>query len=117
LAVAGISPVHAAGASDLALRNINTDAFEVYDIADNQWPTARNSQKRLSEFHRIRAHRSSRSPRPFTNTPKWISSRGARSKNDANTAASPIACVTGSKDLVLGPYLELFACETNANRN
>src|SRR5262249_58262342 len=27
---------HAAGASDLVLRNINTGAFEVYDIAINQ---------------------------------------------------------------------------------
>jgi hypothetical protein len=28
--------VHAAGASDLVLRNVNTGAFEVYDIASNQ---------------------------------------------------------------------------------
>jgi len=28
---AGIAPVHAAGASDLVLRNVNTGAFEVYD--------------------------------------------------------------------------------------
>jgi hypothetical protein len=27
--------VHAAGASDLVLRNVNTGAFEVYDIAGN----------------------------------------------------------------------------------
>ena len=33
---AGIAPVHAAGASDLVLRNVNTGAFEVYDIAGNQ---------------------------------------------------------------------------------
>ena len=33
---AGIAPVHAAGASDLVLRNVNTGAFEVYDIANNQ---------------------------------------------------------------------------------
>ena len=33
---AGIAPVHAAGASDLVLRNANTGAFEVYDIANNQ---------------------------------------------------------------------------------
>jgi hypothetical protein len=32
LAVAGIAPIHAAGASDLVLRNVNTGAFEVYDI-------------------------------------------------------------------------------------
>jgi len=32
---AGIAPVHAAGASDLVLRNVNTGAFEVYDIAGN----------------------------------------------------------------------------------
>jgi hypothetical protein len=32
---AGIAPIHAAGASDLVLRNVNTGAFEVYDIADN----------------------------------------------------------------------------------
>src|SRR6478609_3511200 len=33
---AGIAPVHAAGASDLVLRNVNSGAFEVYDIANNQ---------------------------------------------------------------------------------
>jgi hypothetical protein len=33
---AGIASVHAAGASDLVLRNVNTGAFEVYDIANNQ---------------------------------------------------------------------------------
>jgi hypothetical protein len=33
---AGVAPVHAAGASDLVLRNVNTGAFEVYDIANNQ---------------------------------------------------------------------------------
>jgi hypothetical protein len=32
---AGIAPIHAAGASDLVLRNINTGQFEVYDIANN----------------------------------------------------------------------------------
>ena len=33
---AGIGPVHGAGESDLVLRNKNTGAFEVYDIANNQ---------------------------------------------------------------------------------
>ena len=33
---AGIAPVHSAGSSDLVLRNVNTGAFEVYDIANNQ---------------------------------------------------------------------------------
>jgi hypothetical protein len=33
---AGIAPIHAAGASDLVLRNVNTGAFEVYDIVNNQ---------------------------------------------------------------------------------
>src|SRR4029077_11242970 len=33
---AGIAPIHAAGASDLVLRNVTTSAFEVYDIAGNQ---------------------------------------------------------------------------------
>src|SRR5436309_8023587 len=33
---AGIAPIHAAGASDLVLRNVNSGAFEVYDIASNQ---------------------------------------------------------------------------------
>jgi hypothetical protein len=33
---AGVAPVHGAGASDLVLRNVNTGAFEVYDIAGNQ---------------------------------------------------------------------------------
>jgi hypothetical protein len=32
---AGIAPIHAAGASDLVLRNVNTGAFEVYNIAGN----------------------------------------------------------------------------------
>ena len=32
---AGIASVHAAGASDLVLRNVNSGAFEVYDIAGN----------------------------------------------------------------------------------
>jgi len=32
---AGIGPIHAAGASDLVLRNVNTGQFEVYDIAGN----------------------------------------------------------------------------------
>jgi hypothetical protein len=33
---AGVAPIHASGASDLVLRNVNTGAFEVYDIANNQ---------------------------------------------------------------------------------
>src|SRR5438105_498231 len=33
---AGIGPVHGAGESDLVLRNKNTGAFEVYDIANNR---------------------------------------------------------------------------------
>ena len=33
---AGIGPVHGAGESDLVLRNKNSGAFEVYDIANNQ---------------------------------------------------------------------------------
>src|SRR5207248_5159878 len=33
---AGIAPIHAPGASDLVLRNVNTGAFEVYDIANDQ---------------------------------------------------------------------------------
>ena len=33
---AGIAPIHAPGASDLVLRNVNTGQFEVYDIANNQ---------------------------------------------------------------------------------
>jgi hypothetical protein len=32
---AGIAPIHASGASDLVLRNVNTGQFEVYDIAGN----------------------------------------------------------------------------------
>ena len=35
-----IAPIHAAGASDLVLRNVNTGAFEVYDIANNQITSA-----------------------------------------------------------------------------
>jgi hypothetical protein len=30
------SPVHASGASDLVLRNVNTDGLQVYNIAHNQ---------------------------------------------------------------------------------
>ena len=33
---AGVAPVHAPGASDLVLRNVNSGAFQVYDIANNQ---------------------------------------------------------------------------------
>src|SRR5260370_29679615 len=33
---AGIAPIHGPGASDLVLRNVNTGAFEVYDIANKQ---------------------------------------------------------------------------------
>jgi hypothetical protein len=33
---AGVAPVSGAGRSDLVLRNTNTGAFEVYDIANNQ---------------------------------------------------------------------------------
>jgi hypothetical protein len=33
---AGVAPIHGPGASDLVLRNVNTGAFEVYDIASNQ---------------------------------------------------------------------------------
>jgi hypothetical protein len=33
---AGVAPIHGSGASDLVLRNVNTGAFEVYDIANNQ---------------------------------------------------------------------------------
>jgi hypothetical protein len=33
---AGVAPVHGAGTSDLVLRNVNSGAFEVYDIANNQ---------------------------------------------------------------------------------
>ena len=31
-----MAPIHAPGASDLVLRNANTGAFEVYNIANNQ---------------------------------------------------------------------------------
>ena len=34
--VAGFAPVSGAGKSDMVLRNVNTGAFEVYDIAYNQ---------------------------------------------------------------------------------
>ena len=34
--VAGFGPVSGPGASDMVLRNVNTGAFEVYDIANNQ---------------------------------------------------------------------------------
>ncbi|HEY9361399.1 MAG TPA: hypothetical protein VIQ50_13265 [Xanthobacteraceae bacterium] len=30
---AGIAPVHAPGASDFVLRNVNSGAFEIYDVA------------------------------------------------------------------------------------
>ena len=33
---AGIAPIHGPGTSDLVLRNVNTGAFEVYDINNNQ---------------------------------------------------------------------------------
>jgi len=33
---AGIAAANGAGTSDLVLRNVNTGAFEVYDIANNQ---------------------------------------------------------------------------------
>jgi hypothetical protein len=33
---AGVAPVHDATSSDLVLRNVNTGAFQVYNIADNQ---------------------------------------------------------------------------------
>ena len=33
---AGITPANGAGTSDLVLRNVNSGAFEVYDIANNQ---------------------------------------------------------------------------------
>ena len=33
---AGVAPVRGPGESDLVLRNVNTGAFEVYDIAGNQ---------------------------------------------------------------------------------
>jgi len=32
---AGVAPVRTAGESDLVLRNVNTGAFEVYDIVNN----------------------------------------------------------------------------------
>src|SRR4029077_15026656 len=32
----GVAPIHAAGASDLVLRNVNTGAFQVYNITNNQ---------------------------------------------------------------------------------
>src|SRR5262249_12309799 len=34
--VAGFGPMNGAGTSDMVLRNVNTGAFEVYDIANNQ---------------------------------------------------------------------------------
>ncbi len=34
--VAGFGPMHGPGTSDMVLRNVNTGAFEVYDIANNQ---------------------------------------------------------------------------------
>jgi hypothetical protein len=33
---AGVAPVEGAGTSDLVLRNVNSGAFEVYNIANNQ---------------------------------------------------------------------------------
>jgi hypothetical protein len=37
---AGVAPVSGAGRSDLVLRNVNTGAFEVYDIANNMITSA-----------------------------------------------------------------------------
>jgi hypothetical protein len=37
---AGVAPVHAAGASDLVLRNVNSGAFEVYNIINDQLVSA-----------------------------------------------------------------------------
>ena len=34
--IKAVAPIHAAGGSDLVLRNVNTGAFKVYDIANNQ---------------------------------------------------------------------------------
>src|SRR5262249_59912843 len=34
--VAGFGPMHAAGESDMVLRNVNTGAFLAYDIGNNQ---------------------------------------------------------------------------------
>jgi hypothetical protein len=33
---AGVAPIHGPGTSDLVLRNVNTGAFQVYNIANNQ---------------------------------------------------------------------------------
>jgi hypothetical protein len=38
--VAGFGPMNGAGTSDMVLRDANTGAFEVYDIANNQLTTA-----------------------------------------------------------------------------
>jgi hypothetical protein len=38
--VAGFGPMHGPGTSDMALRKINTGAFEVFDIANNQLTTS-----------------------------------------------------------------------------
>jgi len=40
--VAGVAPVSGAGRSDLVLRNVNTGAFEVYDISNNMITSAAN---------------------------------------------------------------------------
>jgi len=40
---AGIAPIHAASASELVLRNVNTCAFEVYDIGSRQLRCGRPS--------------------------------------------------------------------------
>src|SRR6185437_1929547 len=39
--VAGLGPVNGPGTSDMLMRNSNTGAFEIYDIANNQITSAR----------------------------------------------------------------------------
>ena len=47
---AGIAPIHAAGASDLVLRNIDTGAFEVYDIAHRHGRFSRHGEQSRSDL-------------------------------------------------------------------
>ena len=74
--MAGFGPINGAGTSDMLMRNSNTGAFEVFDIANNQ----------LAELRRRRAKSAT----------EWSVGRpGRRSTNRFNPCQRPVGSSHG----------------------
>ena len=106
---AGIAPIHAPGASDLVLRNVNTGAFEVYDIANNQLtgaaPLGRGrlglAARRLRRRSSDRLDGLAQMAQPLSSCRRWRASAASGAADGLNTA--PLGADTSQQTLLTTP--------------